>query len=413
MKKAYDVAIIGGGILGVSIAFQLSRKRKDLKICLIEKEKDVAQHTSGRNTGVIHRPFYLNPETKPIFARCANESFYFWKNLAVKHYLPWRDTGTLEVAWNKSQLERLEKYFQWAVQNGMRPEEVELLSGEDVKKLEPGVVCQGALWCKTDASVDFGVFTKTLKEEAKNSGVEFFCGQKVREVLADEDPLTILFEPGARREAVAARFVINAAGGNSLKIAKQMGWGRDLTCLYVRGEYWEVGKEYRHLVSRNIYSVPENPHFPFLDPHWVCRADGRVEIGPNAVPVFDAYDYRGLNPLSFLKYWMDRRLTNKLRLFANPEFLGLAIREWKSSLSKTAMTNRVKQFIPSLHSAYLTGRGVAGVRATIIRSDGTLAPEAIELGDNRSFHILNFNSPGATGAPVYAERVVAQISSYN
>ena len=139
----YDIAIIGGGILGTALAYRLSAQAGSEKIVVIEKEDEVARHTSGRNTGVLHRPFYLDPEKKGKFARCAQESYGFWKEYAAKKSLPWRELGTLEAAFDDTQCARLQKYKQWSVRNGMADNEVQFLSVEQVREIEPDDRCAG------------------------------------------------------------------------------------------------------------------------------------------------------------------------------------------------------------------------------------------------------------------------------
>lgn len=137
----FDIVIVGGGILGTTLAYQLSKHIPGRRIVAIEKEDDVARHTSGRNTGVIHRPFYLDPEKKKKFARYAQDSYPFWKEYARIKGLPWKEVGTLEVALEVAQWERLKKYKTWSLQNGMIEQEVRLFNPEQVREIEPNVQC--------------------------------------------------------------------------------------------------------------------------------------------------------------------------------------------------------------------------------------------------------------------------------
>src|SRR5207249_4926711 len=208
---------------------------------------------------------------------------------------------------------------------------------------------------------------------------------------------------GRRDESVQTRFLINAAGGHSIDIAHALGVGLQYTDLHFRGEYWEVGAEWHYLCSRNIYTVPKHPELPFLDPHWIVRADGRREIGPNAVPVPGPYTYRGWidDPKEAIAKLFERPVLNKLRAIVNPDFVTLASEEWASSVSKRVMADRVREFLPAVKDEYLTRPGTAGVRAQVIDRHGTFVKEAIEIVGPRSYHITNYNSPGATGAPAY------------
>jgi L-2-hydroxyglutarate oxidase len=207
---------------------------------------------------------------------------------------------------------------------------------------------------------------------------------------------------------ISANYLVNCAGGNALAIAHRMGVGKEFADLNFRGEYWVIDPKHRDLAHRNIYTVPRHPEFPFLDPHWIPRADGSTEIGPSAVPVFGPYTYSGLAPnvWSGIRKAMEPPLQNKLRLFRNREFLALAWSEWRNAFSKHSMANRVRRFLPSLKDEHLIHPGNSGVRSNLIDADGRFVREVVERQDEHSLHILNFNSPGATGAPAYGARLV-------
>lgn len=407
MEK-FDVTILGGGILGTCLAYWLSLFYEG-KIAVLEKEKDVALHTSGRNTGVIHRPFYLNPEKKKIFARSAQISYYLWKKVALLRNLPWKEIGTIEVAVENDELKTLEKYMSWALQNGMDESEVEYLSQREVKIKEPYVRCLGAVFSKTDTSVDYKSFTSSIKEEAKAQGVHFLFSFKVEKILEKNGTLKICSSKNDL--SIETKFLINCSGGNAIDCAHDMGVGMEYTDLHFRGEYWQIHPDQAKRIQTNIYSVPRHKELPFLDPHWVVRADGRREIGPNAVLVAGAETYSGFfnSAEELLKKIFERPLKNKLKLFINPEFLKLGAEEWMSSISKQKMLKRVQRFIPHLNSSHLVQKGAAGVRSSIIGQDGCFAKEVIELQGPCSYHILNYNSPGATGSPAYTAFLIKKL----
>ncbi|TMI73563.1 FAD-dependent oxidoreductase, partial [Candidatus Bathyarchaeota archaeon] len=150
---------------------------------------------------------------------------------------------------------------------------------------------------------------------------------------------------------------------------------------------------------------------PFLDPHWIVRADGRREIGPNAVPVAGPYTYHGFfrSPTEAIKKIFEQPISNKLALLYNRDFLELAGQEWLSSISKGEMARRAQEFIPELKVEYLARPGIAGVRAQVIDRRGNFIKEAIELEGPHSYHITNYNSPGATGSPAFAAWLVNKL----
>jgi L-2-hydroxyglutarate oxidase len=201
--------------------------------------------------------------------------------------------------------------------------------------------------------------------------------------------------------------MINAAGGGSLEIAHYCGLAKQYASLNFRGEYWVVDEPFASRVGSNIYRPPQFPQYPFLDPHFVVRADGTRQIGPNAVVVPGPYVYSGIG-LSRLGSFLSRPVTPKERLLTNRDFVTLVAGEWRSSLSKRAMCERVRRFIPGLSTKMLNRRAVFGVRSSVVDSSG-FVPEAVLLRGEASAHIVNFNSPGATGAPAFSAMVVGEL----
>ncbi len=401
--------VIGGGILGTSVSYWLGNQYQG-KIGVVEKESDVAVHTSRRNTGVVHRPFYLDPVKRRIFARCSQTAYGMWKTYAKQRRLPWAPVTTLEVAKRPEDVERVAKYYHWGIENGMGEDELELLDPRGVRKLEPHVQSHGAILSKTDTSVDYHAFTKSIRQDSENENVKFITGFEVEKISLQQD--TVKLYPKNGGEILETRFLINCAGGNSIHIAHMLDLGLEYCDLNFRGEYWEIGKEWANLANRNIYTVAQHPELPFLDPHWIVRANGKREIGPNAVPVAGPYTYKGFfNSISqALKKIFEQPFANKLALLYNRDFLTLAGEEWLSSISKREMARRAQEFLPELRVDYLVKPGVAGVRAQVIDRKGNFIKEAIEMSGPSSYHVTNYNSPGATGSPAYAAYLVNKLA---
>jgi L-2-hydroxyglutarate oxidase len=211
-------------------------------------------------------------------------------------------------------------------------------------------------------------------------------------------------------KSIECDYVINCAGGHSLNIAKKFGLAKEYSSLHFRGEYWQIDESHASLVNTNIYTVARFPKFPFLDPHWIKRPNGRTEIGPNAVPVSDPEAYSGLGGMSQSLSKISEILSgSSKKLLFNSEFLSLISKEWKSSISKNAMINRVKEFIPKIKPSFFATKGTAGIRTPIITPTGEFLAETLEIQSDHSLHIINYNSPGATGAPAYSAFLVQQL----
>ncbi len=403
----YDVAIIGGGILGTTISYWISNLY-DIKTCVIEKESDVAMHASSRNTAVIHSPFYLDPQKKKILAKSSIISYDMWKELAKERNLPWKNVGKLMVAIKEGQTKTLEKYMVWGVENGIPEKDIELLDGNEVSKREPNLHCFAAINSKRDTSADYGSFTKEIKRESEQNGTNFLLYHKVNSIKIAKSDVTITFDDNT---SITSNLIINCAGGNSLSIAKKFGLVKEYSDLNFRGEYWVADSDYADLVKTNVYSVAEFQGYPFLDPHWIKRANGQSEVGPNATLVPTPETYSGyLGDLSDSISKMAEIVTgNAKKLFFKPEFLSLISKEWLSSISKTVMIERVKKFIPNIRSSYFSKRGTAGIRTPIITPQGNFLSDVMELEGPHSYHILNYNSPGATGIPAYSAFLVKKL----
>ncbi len=403
----YDIAIIGGGILGTTISYWIS-SLYDVNLCVIEKESDVAMHASSRNTGVVHSPFYLDPKTKKVLAKSALISYNMWETLAKKEKIPWTKTGVFELALNEEQHKSLEEFMQWGNENGIPSKDLELLDGKQVSKLEPNIECNSALFCKREASSDFGAFTKAIKKESEKLGTNFLLEKNVKDIKRNEKDSSIIFNDGSN---ISANLVINCAGGNSLDVAQMLGLATEYSDLHFRGEYWVADPKYSDLVKTTVYTVAEFKGYPFLDPHWIKKANGQAEVGPNAVPVPSPETYEGYigdlgTSLSKLK---DVVTGNAKKLFYDSEFLSLISKEWLSSISKTAMIHRVQKFIPKVKPEFFSKRGTAGIRSPIITPQGKFLSDAMEIENEHSFNIINYNSPGATGAPAYSAFIVQKL----
>ena len=404
MTHNYDIIIIGGGILGTSISYFLSFLNKSKKIAVIEQAHSVAFHTSGRNTGKVHAPYLYNPEKKKLFAKAAFQGYEMWEKYAKLKDLPFKKDGVIEVALDQKGIKVLEKYLKWGKQNGLNDNDIKLMNSDELEKIEPEIKCQAALYVYRDASTNYSTLTNSLMKDSKENGTNFLLDTKVTKIKKENDKWKITLND---KHEIYTKYLINAAGGESIDIAHRIGVAKNFTDVHFRGEYWKVPKEYNNLTKTSVYSVPEFPDYPFLDPHWIIRVDGSCEIGPNAVPVFSPYGYnKSENIKEFIPKMLEMLNSGARKAIFDKQFQELAINEIQSSMSKSAMVDRVKRFLPKIDANKITEKGTAGIRSSVIDKNGKFVPDVILKSDEMSFHILNYNSPGATGALPFSAHIV-------
>jgi L-2-hydroxyglutarate oxidase len=399
----YDVAIIGGGILGASVAYFLSSISKSRTV-LVEQEKSAGFHTSSRNSGKVHAPFLYDPSKKRFFAKAAFLGFKMWKEYCEQKSLPFVQDGVIEVATSDCGIDRLNNYLAWGVANGLEvKKDFWLLDRNQMKKIEPNVSCESAILCVKDASVNYGLNTQSLIQDSQLLGCRILLSSKVTRISTHkirEQGIRLLVKSGNSDYTITTQYLINTAGGNAVDIAHSVGIARMYTDFHFRGEYWQAPAEYFHLTKMSIYSIPKFPEYPFLDPHWVVRIDGRREVGPNAVPAFGPYAYGWIENTKkmFPKFIESIKARGTYKILLDQKFLSLVGHEARSSLSKTVMINRVKKFLPQLKSSKFIQRGTAGIRSSVVGPEGRFVPDTMVIKADHSMHILNYNSPGATGA---------------
>jgi L-2-hydroxyglutarate oxidase len=331
-----------------------------------------------------------------------------WKVLAHEKNIPWVQGGTIEIALDEEQHKTLERYMVLGKENGLTEEDISILDSNELKQKEPHLNCYSGLYCTKEGSTNYGLLTKAVSELSKKNGTDILLKRNVKNVEETPDQVNIIFSDGS---TLTSNFVINCSGGNSLDIAKKFGLLNGYSDLHFRGEYWVADSNIKNLVKTNIYTVPRYLEFPFLDPHWIKKANGETEIGPNAVPVDspEAYDSFITDIPTVLSKISDIVTGSAKKLFLNPDFISLVSKEFLSSVSKSAMVERVKKFIPGIEPRDFPKRGTSGIRTPVLSPNGDFVSEMIEIEGKNSFHIVNYNTPGATGAPAYSAFVVKKL----
>ena len=394
----YDCAIIGGGIVGLATAMTLLRAQPGARVVVLEKENDTACHQSGRNSGVIHSGIYYKPGT--LKARMAREGNLSMREFCQRNDIPFKTCGKLIVATEERELPLLESLFQRGRQNELN---VEKISSEHAKEIEPHVNCLAAIWVPSTGIVSYRAVARRYAELIHESGGELRFDTIVHGLFERAREQIVR----TNRGDVRAAFIVNCAGLHSDRIAKLGNCDPGAQIVPFRGEYYELIPERRHLVKGLIYPVP-NPEFPFLGVHLTRMIDGSVHAGPNAVLALhrEAYSKTSL-PL--------RSLGDLRETLMFPGFWKLAARHWEEggreivrSFSKGAFVRSLQKLVPEI-----TERDVvpcaAGIRAQALRRDGSLVDDFLITRGRSSIHVCNAPSPAATASLEIAQEIAKQI----
>ncbi|MFF9632393.1 L-2-hydroxyglutarate oxidase [Streptomyces fradiae] len=392
-----DVLVVGGGIIGLSTAYALSRAAPGTRVVVLEKEDGPARHQTGRNSGVIHSGIYYRPGS--LKARFAVRGAAEMVKFCAEYGLPHRVTGKLIVATDRAELPRLHALVQRGRENGIPVRE---LGPAQISAYEPDVRGIAAIHVGTTGICDYGAVAERL---ADASGAEVRYGARVTAV--DRRPWGVAARTADGR-VVRARALVNCAGLHCDEVARLAGDDPGMRIVPFRGEYYELGRP--ELVRGLVYPVPD-PAFPFLGVHLTRGVDGGVHVGPNAVPALAREGYGRLDV-------RPRELAGTL---AWPGTWAIARRHWRygagelhRSLSKLAFTQAVRRLLPQVTAEDLRP-APAGVRAQAVLRDGTLVDDFLIREAPRTVHVLNAPSPAATASlPIgreVARRVLARLAA--
>ncbi|RJO63224.1 MAG: L-2-hydroxyglutarate oxidase [Myxococcales bacterium] len=392
-----DFLVVGAGIIGLSIAREIKRRQPTAAVAVIEKELDVGEHTSGRNSGVLHAGFYYAADSlKARFCRDGNRRL---RAYCEAKGLPVNACGKLVVVANDGEQGTLDVLFDRARANGIDVKEV---SDKQAREIEPRARTKGrALWSPTTASIDPGLLMHALKADAIEAGIFLHFGAAF--LGRDGDVVRTSLGP------IAARYVVNAAGLYADKIALLYGFSQNTRILPFKGVYLH-SDEPPGALATHVYPVP-NLKNPFLGVHFTVTVDRRVKIGPTAMPAFWREHYGGLggfNPLE-LGEIIGRQLG--LAFGAKFDFLGLAREEMKK-YRRSTLVSQAARLVDDVRPAHYRRWGQPGIRAQLLRlKERELEMDFVIEGDARSMHVLNAVSPGLTCALPFAEHIVDEIEA--
>jgi L-2-hydroxyglutarate oxidase len=383
----YDIAIIGGGIVGAATFYKLQQKHPEKKIVLFEKEALVADHQTGHNSGVIHSGLYYTPGSLKAqnCIKGRKELVAFCQEHGVDHDV----CGKVVVATDESELPYLDKIFETGKQNGI--EDIRKLTGEEVKEHEPFVEAIAGIWVPVTGIVDFRGATAKMIELALNIQPESrLC---LEHEVTDVDSSGDIAQVSTNKGDFRARYLIFCAGLQADRMAKKDGVKLKEKVVGFRGDYYELTEQGKHKVKNLIYPVP-NPDFPFLGVHFTRMTNGEIECGPNAVFTFKREGY-GKTDFSLRDTWDALTYNGTWKLFFKNMKFG--INEYRRAFSKKLFLKTLQRMIPSLTMDDIKP-GRSGVRALLLRQDGDTRDDFRIEYHGKSIHVLNAPSPAATAA---------------
>ena len=391
MKKVYTHAVVGAGIVGLSVALKVQSLGNN--VLVLDKETSPGIHQSGRNSGVIHSGIYYKPNS-------------FKSNLCIRgrelllefleeENIPFRLEGKIVVDPDINKLSSLEER---ATQLSM--EDVKVLEKSDILTLEPYCKFDNALHVPQAGVVDYGVVTKKLASKFQSLGgtIEYF--QNIRSIKSKNN-LKIL---ESNNSIFHSEYLINCAGLYSDNIARLDNVEPELRIVPFRGEYFTIAEEKSHLVNNMIYPISD-PDLPFLGIHLTKTVDNKIEAGPNAVLAFakEGYNWSKINISEFSKTIFYPGMWKLGR-----RYLSTGISEMYRSLNKDVFLKEILKYIPDITKKDLTPR-IAGVRAQAVGKDGSLIDDFVFERKEQSLHVLNAPSPAATASLAIGEHIVKEI----
>ncbi len=384
-ETSCDIAIVGGGIIGLATALALSEQAPGLRLAVLEKEARLAAHQSSHNSGVIHAGIYYTPGS---YKAClCVEGVKLMLTFCDMYGIQYERCGKVIVATSPEELPRLAQLYKRGVANGVVG--LERIGPERIREIEPHANALAAIYSPATGIVDFGKVSMTMASVLRGRGAAILTGARVGRIVSVNGGVVLETASGT----VRARALINCAGLYADRVARLMGVRTDVRIIPFRGEYYNLVPDRRHLVRGLIYPAPD-PAFPFLGVHFTRTIHGGVEAGPNAVLAFarEGYTYRHI------------RLGEVAGMVAYPGLWRMAARYWRMglyelyrSLSRSAFVRALQRLVPEISPADLEPGG-AGVRAQAVEKDGALVDDFRIVETPKAIHVLNAPSPAATAS---------------
>lgn len=398
-KKNFDVVIIGGGMVGLSIANQLLISGKSNNVCIIDKEKELGKHSSGRNSGVVHAGIYYKPGS--LKAKVCIKGSKRLLNYAESRKLSINKCGKLIIPQKTSLDSQIDLLFNRGIKNGAQ---VEIIKEDKLKELSPDACSKTgrALWSPTTAVVDPLRIIKTLEKELIERGVTFIKGIKSMKFNKKLRRINL-----ANQEYISYGFLFNCAGLQADKIAHQFEIGKEFKIIPFKGQYWKLRKDSKIKLRRNIYPVPDL-NVPFLGIHFTpgAESDSNVSIGPTANFSFGRENYNGIQALEPIDAIKNLLIITK-QYIQNKNGFKKYFHEQALLIMKPLIIKSAKELIPNLNSSDVVSSNKVGIRAQLFNIEKQkLEDDFICTGDKFSTHILNAISPAFTASFELADLII-------
>lgn len=396
------VAVIGGGIVGVSVARELLARQPDADVTVFEKEHRLAAHQTGRNSGVVHAGLYYQPgSAKALLCR---RGVGLLEDYCAQRGITRIACGKVLVALNEVERSRLADIEERARANGVPG--IRVIGPAELNELEPHVRGIAALHSPSTSIVDFAAVTQSLAADATAAGAKILLGHEVTGMRATSSEVVVNTQTAGSSGEQAFDQVIACGGLQSDRLAQMAGDGPDPVIMPFRGEYYALKPDRRGLVNGLVYPVPD-PRYPFLGVHVTPRVDGAVLIGPNAVLALAREGYT----------WKNISMPDLVGVARTPAFWRFAQQHWRTgvaemygSLSKKRFVAAARAYVPELDDDDVVP-GTAGIRAQALDADGGLVDDfRISIRD-RIVVLRNAPSPAATSALAIAEHVISTLES--
>jgi len=389
----YNVIIIGGGVVGLGVALEISRRFPHLRLLVLEKEDGVARHQSGHNSGVIHSGVYYKPGS--LKARLCVAGAAAMVDFCREHAIPHEVCGKVIVATQADEVPRLEELRKRGEANGLAG--LRLIGSEELREIEPHAAGLQALVVPSTGITNYAVVCEKYAELISAQGGAILTSAPATAIKRLSDEIVV----ETPRGAFSTSALINCAGLHSDRISRLAGDDPGIRIIPFRGEYYDLIPERASLVRSLIYPVPD-PRFPFLGVHFTRRITGNVDAGPNAVFALAREGYRHtdisvrdlVSSLSFPGFWRMAR-----------QHWRNGLGEWHRSLSKAAFVRALQRLLPEVVEKDLVPGG-SGVRAQALKPDGAMVDDFQFVRSGKVLHVLNVVSPAATASLMIGKAIV-------